>query len=114
MSRSSISMTRLLTVASSLVDFEGAPALHRPDERHLVGIFEIAAHRDAARDPGYRAHVTGQALSEVHRRRLALERGVGCQHDLLIWFARPRALGGLVEELAHLESVGADAIHGRD
>ena len=55
-----------------------------------------------------------QPLGEVHRRRLALERRVRGQHDLLVRLAVAAALGGSLQQLADLQPVGADAVHRRD
>ena len=95
-------------------DLELAPALERPDEGHLVGVLEVAAHGDAPGDPGDGADVAREALGEVHRRGLALERRVGGQDDLLVRLARRLALRGPLEQLADAQPVGADAVHGRD
>ena len=99
MSRSSASLTRLLTGRSR--DLELAPALQRPDEGHLVGVLEVATDRDAARDPGDGADVARQPLGEVHRGRLALERRVGGEDHLLVRLAvAARARPTRLEQLA--------------
>src|SRR3954468_3165034 len=59
------------------------PALERPDQRHLVGIFEVAADRQASGDPADAADGALEPLGQIHRRRLALECRVRREDDLL-------------------------------
>ena len=105
--RSRISMTRLLIVDP----VDGPAALEGSDQRHLVGVLEIAADRDAAGDPGHRRR----------RCRRGARRGTSPS-------PRPRASGswpgstssngspvasGLVdagEQLADLEALGPDPV----
>ena len=66
-----------------------------------------------AGDPGDAADLAGQALVEVHRRRLALERRVGGEDDL----DERRRLGRLVdarEQLPDLQPVRPDPVDRRD
>ena len=59
-------------------------------------------------------HVGGQALGQVHRRRLALERRVGGQHDLLVRLAVAQRSDGASSSSRTLQPVRADAVHRRD
>ena len=67
-----------------------------------------------ARDPGHRPDVAVEALVEVHRRGLALERRVGGEDDLLDPAAGRVRLVDPGEELADLEPLGADAVDRAD
>src|SRR5260370_8061714 len=58
-----------------------AAALERTPERHFVGVLEIAADRQPARDPGHEHPERLQQPREIHRRRLALDVGVGPEND---------------------------------
>src|SRR4029078_769447 len=61
---------------------ECAATLQRPDQGDLVGVLEVPADRDAPRDAGHAADLAREALVEVHRGGLALERGVGGEDHL--------------------------------
>src|SRR5829696_6167138 len=104
-SRSAISMTRLVTARS-----DGPAALERPDEGDLVGVFEIAANRQSARDPGDRPDDRLEPLGEVHRGRLTFEGRVG-RHDHLDE-RLPVPCGRIrpIEKLADPELLRSDAI----
>src|SRR5438552_11327640 len=91
-----------------------APALEGPDQRHLVGILEVAADRDAACDPGDRADRVREPLGEVHRGGLALERRVRRDDNLLERHSPRLRLVGARQELADAEAVGADPVDRRD
>src|SRR5690606_1905294 len=84
-------------------------ALQGPPQRQLVGVLEVAAHRQAARDPGDPHAERLEQPAEVHGRRLALEVGVGAQDDL--GDALPL---DAVEQLPHPQLVGADPLDRAD
>ena len=107
-SRSPISARRLLT------SLDRPPALEGADEGHLVGVLEVAADRQAARDPADERDDRLQSLGQVHRRRLAFERRIGREDDLL---ERRPVAGGLIgadEQLADVQPLGTDPVDGRD
>ncbi|HVA88194.1 MAG TPA: hypothetical protein VNF73_17960, partial [Candidatus Saccharimonadales bacterium] len=47
-------------------------ALERADQRHLVGILEVAPHGDPPCNPADQAHEAFEPFREIHRRRFAL------------------------------------------
>src|SRR3954470_5440900 len=55
----------------------------RAGERHLIGVFEVAAHRYSLRDPGYSHAERLDEPCEVQRRRFSLDRRIGRDDDLL-------------------------------
>src|SRR5215213_7078412 len=77
------------------------PSLHRLAHRDLVGVFEIAADRDAHRDAGHTDAERLQQAGQVDRRGLSLDVRVGGQ-DHFFDLPLPHAL----EEPADLEVVG--------
>src|SRR6266550_1479405 len=87
-----------------------APALEGPDERHLVGIFEIATDGQPAGDPADDDNALLQALGEIHRRRLALERRVRREDHFLERRSVPLRLVGAGEQLPDHESLRTDAV----
>src|SRR5215213_650869 len=117
-SRNSSSIMRLLTARprgrSPLGHLELAPALHRADERHLVGVLQVTPDRNAAGDAGDRLDVGGEALGEVHRRGLAFQRRVRGQHDLFVRRAFTRARLDPIEQLSYAQPIRTDPIHWRD
>ena len=56
---------------------DGSAALQGPAQGELVGVFEVAADRQAAGDPGEADAVGGQVAGHEGGRGLALEVGVG-------------------------------------
>src|SRR5437870_2197958 len=86
-----------------------APAFEGLRQRHLVGVLEIAAHREPAGDPRDADSEGAEQLRQVQRRRLALDVGVGRQDHL----ARLATLEPY-QEFLDLEVVGADAVEGRE
>ena len=85
---------------------ERAAARERPAERDLVRVLEVAAHRQAAGDPGDPHPERAEQLAEVERRRLTLDVRVRAEDDL------GDALGVQPsEQLPHLELVRAHALH---
>ena len=73
-----------LRVASARASAEGqalAAARRGAAERDLVGVLEVAADREAAREPRD-AHLLAQAVGEVGGGRLAGHRRVRREHDL--------------------------------
>src|SRR5690348_5472418 len=83
--------------------FEGAC------ERHLIGVVEVAADRQAVREARGVDAERRQEPREIQRRRLAFGIRVRRDDDLADAF-RLDAL----EQLLHLELVDADAFHRRD
>src|SRR5437870_1177014 len=53
-----------------------SPALKRPDQGHLVRVFQISADGQSTSDPAYRPNHRFESLGEVHCGRFALERRV--------------------------------------
>src|SRR2546428_2190429 len=86
-----------------------APAFEGLRKRHLVGVLEIAAHREPAGDPRDADSEGAEQLRQVQRRRLALDVGIGRQDHL----ARLATLEPY-QEFLDLEVVGADAVEGRE
>ena len=82
---------------------DGAP------KRKLVGILQVAAHGQAARQT---RHLNAQRLdsaSQVARRGLALNVGVGGDDDLMdILVAQTR------QQLADVQLLGTNLVHGAD
>ena len=76
----------------------------RPPERDLVGVLEVAADREAAREPGH-AHAVAQPVGEVGGSRLARHVRVCREHDLL-----DPALLDAIEELADPQVGRLDAV----
>ena len=75
-------------------------------ERHLVGVFQVRAHRDAVGDAG---HADTQGLDEpgdIGRGGLALDVRIGGKDDLL-----DAAVGQAGEQLADADVVRAHAVH---
>src|SRR5689334_21989477 len=58
-------------------------ALQRTDERHVIGIFEVAAYRQPPRNACHGRDVRSQEIREVHGGRLAFQVGIGGQDDLI-------------------------------
>src|ERR1700675_827328 len=87
-----------------------APALEGPDQRHLVGILEIATDRQPAGNPADEDDAPLEALGKVHRGCLALERRVRREDHLLEWRSVPFRLVGAGQQLPDLESLGTDAV----
>src|SRR5204862_6559837 len=86
-----------------------AATLQGLGERDLIGILEVAADGQAARDASDAHPQRAEQLRQVERGGLALDVGVGGQDHLA---------GGPVleaqQQLAHLEVVGADAVQRRE
>src|SRR5258705_809711 len=87
-----------------------APALEGPDQRHLVGIFEIAADGQPAGDPADKDNAPLEALGKIHRGCLALERRVRREDHFLEWRSVPFRLVGAGQQFPDLESLRTDAI----
>src|SRR5215210_3341152 len=83
----------------------------RPPERDLVGVLEVAAHREPGGQPrdGDAGRARAQPLRDVQRGRLAGRRGVGGEDDL----AHLGALDARVE-LRDLEVARLDAVDRRE
>src|SRR5262249_47883857 len=74
-------------------------------ERHLVGVLEIAADREAAREPRD-AHVLAKAVRQVSGGRLAGHRRVGREDDLddaVFLYAREEVVDAEVGRLDAVE-----------
>src|SRR5262245_7829935 len=102
----------LLTIAAhgarnSLSDL--APALQRLGERHLIGVLEVAADGQPARDAGHAHTERAQELGEVERGRLALDVGVGGEDHLA-----GAAAVETREQLADLQVFRTDAVERRE
>ena len=86
-----------------------AAGLDGTPKRKLVGILQVAAHGQAARQT---RHLNTQRLDgtgEVARRGLALDIGVGGDNDLVdILVTQAR------QQLADMQLLGADFVHGAD
>src|SRR5699024_2711208 len=61
---------------------DGAAPLQGPTEGELVGVFEITADGEPARDTGDLDAERPQQAAQVHGGRLALDVGVGAEDDL--------------------------------
>ena len=85
------------------------PVLERARQRHVIGVLEVAAHGQAARQARDADAQRRQQAADVHRRRLALEVRVR-RHDHF----RDRAVAQAREQLVDLEILRADAVHRRD
>src|SRR5439155_24967484 len=84
-------------------------ALEGLRQRHLVGVLEVAADREAAGDAGDPRREGLEQLAEVDGRGLALHARVGREDDLLDRLALEPA-----QELADLEVLGPDAVQRRE
>src|SRR5258705_9035212 len=62
---------------------DGPPALEGADQGHLVGVLEVAAHRQPPGDPADYPDASLEPLGEGHRGRLALEGRVRGEDDFL-------------------------------
>src|SRR5258708_6754745 len=91
-----------------------APTLEGPDQRHFVGIFEIAADGQPAGDPADKDDAPLEALGEVHRGCLALERRVCRENHFLERRSVPFRLVGAGQQLPGLESPRPAATDGGD
>src|SRR5450759_2017284 len=91
-----------------------APTLQSSDKRHLVRVFEIAAHGQATGNAGDAADVGFQPLGQIHGSGLALERRVRGDHDFLEAFAGPACLFGSLEERTNLQALRTHAVDRRD
>src|SRR6266481_4534149 len=91
-----------------------APTLEGPDQRHLVGIFEIAADGQPAGDPADKDDAPLEALGEVHRGCLALERRVRRENHFLESRSVALALVGAGTLSPHLASPRPDAAERAD
>src|SRR6202521_5842250 len=69
------------STASLAIDL--ATALERANQRHVVGVFEVAANRQAAGDAGHHRHMRSEQVGQVHGGRLSLEVRIGGQDHLL-------------------------------
>src|SRR5919202_3326998 len=85
-----------------------APAGERSAERDLVGVLEVAADRQAAREPGH-AHTAAKAVCEVRGRGLAGHVRIGREHDLLDAVRLHAA-----EQLVDPKVLWFDAVEGRE
>src|SRR5438105_15900174 len=88
---------------------ERAPALEGTAHGDLVGVLEIPAHREAAREARDAHRVVAERLRDVHRGRFAFEIRVRGE-DQLADAARLDAR----DELRDLQIVRPDPVHGRD
>lgn len=86
-----------------------AARLDRAAQRELVGVLQVAAHRQAARQPAHRDAERLDGARQVARRGLALDIGVRGDDDLLGPLrAEPR------QQLAHMQLLRADLVDGAD
>src|SRR5919106_4896782 len=86
-----------------------APALEGAEEGDVVGILEVPADRQPARDARHRSRVRREQVGEVHGGRLAFEVRVGGEDDLF----HPAALDA-GEELADAKALRTDAVDRAD
>src|SRR5262249_47616493 len=86
-----------------------AAALDRAPEGDLVGVFEIAAHRHAARDTCHARAETLERARDEHRGRVAFDVGVRRQHHLDNAFVLDTT-----HEFLDAQLVGTDALDRRD
>jgi len=87
--------------------FDLRAALEGAGNRHAVGVLQIAAHRQAARDAGDLRPEGGNQFFQIHRRRLALNVGIGGDDDFLDRPIETRQQG------FDVEIIGTDAVQRR-
>src|SRR5262245_52298711 len=104
--RSPISARRLLKARRS----DGPSPLEGTDEGDLVGVLEVAADGQPAGDARHGSDDGLESLGQIHRGRLAFERRVGREDDLLEGLAVASRLIGAPEQLADAQALGTDPI----
>src|SRR6478752_277676 len=99
----------VISSVASASDIQQPSSFERASEGDLVGVLQVAAHRQTARKSGdLQPHRLDEAR-EVGRGRLALEVGVGREDEL-----GDLAVGEADHQLAHTQVVGADALDRAD
>ena len=86
-----------------------AAAFERAAERHLVGVLEVAADGQPARDSRHEHAERLQQTREIHRGRFAFDVGIGREDDLV-----DTVLLDTREQLLDAQLLGADAFDRRD
>ena len=84
-----------------------APAGQCPAESDLVGVLQVAAHGQPAREPGH-GDAVAQPVGEIGSRRLAGHVRVGGEHDL-----RDLPVCDPAQQLTDPQVLGLDSVEGR-
>src|SRR6266496_750890 len=103
----SIAQTRPRRRRPSPVDV--AATRERPAQRDLVGVLEVAAHREPTRDPRDAHTELLHRARDEHRGRVAFDVGVGREDDF-----GDALVGNASEQLLDAQLLRPDALDGRD
>ena len=94
---------------ADLTGIDLAASLQSPTEGQLVGVLEVAAHRETAGDPRHLHRQRLEQRRQVHGRGVTLDVGVGAQDHLGDAFTVDAR-----QQLADLQLIGADPLDGTD